>query len=372
MQIFGPKELAADVLQKDLCIGCGACTELCPYLHNYKGKTAMLFSCTRTQGRCYAHCPKADVDLDALYKSMFNKSYDGGPIGVCRKVLTSRAGPRMTAGKFQAGGTVSALAAYALQTGVIDAAILTDAKGLIPMSHLVNKPEDVIKFASSKYMAAPTAAMVNKGQQQGYKRMGMVGTPCQMTAVAKIRTNPLQKEHFEDPIGLAIGLFCTWSLDTRSLLAFLADKVDVDSIKKMDIPPPPAEIMVVETRRQRLEFPLSQIRALVPNSCSICPDMTSELSDLSVGVLEGRPDLNTLIIRTQKGDDLAQHAEKNGFLVTAEMPQKNLEHLRSAAGNKKQSAFRHLNERNLLGAADEGNRPALRVNESTLKRLIAE
>ena len=59
MHVFGSSELIEDVLNKDLCIGCGACVELCPYFKNHKGKTAMLFGCTLSQGRCFAFCPKA-------------------------------------------------------------------------------------------------------------------------------------------------------------------------------------------------------------------------------------------------------------------------------------------------------------------------
>lgn len=47
MQIFGPSELLEDVHKEDLCIGCGACVNLCPYFKNYRGKTAMLFPCAR-------------------------------------------------------------------------------------------------------------------------------------------------------------------------------------------------------------------------------------------------------------------------------------------------------------------------------------
>jgi coenzyme F420 hydrogenase subunit beta len=57
MPVFGPRELIEDVFKKDLCIGCGACVELCPYFKNYKGKTAMLYPCTLSRGRCFAFCP---------------------------------------------------------------------------------------------------------------------------------------------------------------------------------------------------------------------------------------------------------------------------------------------------------------------------
>ena len=128
MQVFGPNELIKDVLQQDLCIGCGACTELCPYFKNYRGKTGMVFSCTRTQGRCHAHCPKVEVDLDALFALMFDAPYEGEPIGIHRRVLSAKAGPRMTRGKFQAGGVVSALVTYAVQAGMIDAAVLDGSR----------------------------------------------------------------------------------------------------------------------------------------------------------------------------------------------------------------------------------------------------
>ena len=41
MHVFGSSELIEDVLNKDLCIWCGACVELCPYFKNYKGKSPL-------------------------------------------------------------------------------------------------------------------------------------------------------------------------------------------------------------------------------------------------------------------------------------------------------------------------------------------
>jgi coenzyme F420 hydrogenase subunit beta len=359
----------ADVLQKDLCIGCGACTELCPYFKNYKGRTSMLFSCTNKQGRCYAHCPKAEVDLDELSGFIFGKPYAGNPLGEYRKVLISKAGPNMSSGKFQSGGTVSALITYALREGMIDAAVLTDQKGLIPVPQLVSKPEDVVHFASSKYMSAPTVSALHQAQEQGYQRVGVVGTPCQLTAIAKIRTNPLRKEDFQDPVGLTIGLFCTWALDTRNLLQFLSERVDIHKIEKMDIPPPPAEILIVTLDDGEIEIPLSEIRELIPNSCSICPDMTAEWADLSAGVLEGKPGWNTLIIRTPKGEELVAKAEKAGFLITGEMRKENLEHLSMAAGNKKSRAIQRAVQEGLLNTSGNVGRAAFRMNDSTYQRL---
>ena len=104
MHVFGSNELIEDVLSRDLCIGCGACVELCPYFKNHKGKTAMLFPCTLSQGRCFAFCPKAEVDLDVLANRFWNAPYEGTPLGKYREVLMARAGERMETAAFQAGG----------------------------------------------------------------------------------------------------------------------------------------------------------------------------------------------------------------------------------------------------------------------------
>ncbi|UCF57976.1 MAG: Coenzyme F420 hydrogenase/dehydrogenase, beta subunit C-terminal domain [Deltaproteobacteria bacterium] len=372
MPVFGPNELLEDVIYNDLCIGCGACVDLCPYFKSHKGKTAMLFPCTLSQGRCYAHCPKAEVDLGELASKFWGEPYEGAALGKYRQVVVSRAGEKMEQGTFQSGGTVSALMTLALQSGMIDAAVLTEREGLVPVPRLVTSPEDVALCATSKYTAAPTLAAFNQAVEEGYSRIGVVGTPCQLMAVGQMRSNPLKKEDFKDPVALVVGLFCTWALDTRKLITFLSEKMDISKIQGMDIPPPPAEILVVQSGDGKVEFPLSEIRPMIVNSCHICPDMTSEWSDVSVGVLEGQPEWNTLIIRTEKGGALVEKACQEGYLQVKEIPEENLDHLRFAAGNKKKRALTTAGKQGLLNNNEERKRSALRINEEVVKRITEE
>ncbi|MCD4718078.1 MAG: 4Fe-4S binding protein, partial [Desulfobacterales bacterium] len=196
MQIYGPNELLKDVHERDLCIACGACVDLCPYFKTYRGKTAMIFPCDLEQGRCYAHCPKAEVDLDRLSENLRGKQYDGSPLGDYRSVFAAKAGDRMLEGPFQAGGVVSAIMAFALENAMIDSAVLTDREGLVPVPKIATSAREVVEFAGSKYMTAPTVAAVNRGAREGYTRMGFVGTPCQVTALEQMRSNPLDRADF--------------------------------------------------------------------------------------------------------------------------------------------------------------------------------
>lgn len=371
MQVYGSNELVEDVLKKDLCIGCGACVDLCPYFKTYNGKTAMIFPCTITKGRCHAYCPKAELDLSELSITLHGKPYDESPLGHHEKVWVACAGDKMSSGPFQAGGTVSALMTHSLKTGIIDAAVLTGQKGLVPTAELVTKADVVTCFAASKYTAAPTLSAVNQGIKKGFKKIGIVGTPCQMTSLAQMSMNPLGQDDFSCPVALKIGLFCTWALDTRKLVAFLKNRLDIAKIKAMDIPPPPAEILVVDIGTEIIEFPLNEIRPLVPSTCLVCPDMTSEWADVSVGVLEGEPAFNTLIIRTQTGKELVEKAISEGYIKIKEIPAENLEHLKTAASNKKKRALIKAMEEGLLNTSENGKRAMIRMDKTVVERIIA-
>jgi coenzyme F420 hydrogenase subunit beta len=331
----------------------------------------MVFPCTLTEGRCYAFCPKAEVDLDEISDRIYGKPYDGGPLGTYEEIRIARSGEKMSGGDFQAGGVVSALITVALEKGMIEGAVLTGREGMVPVPGIAKGPEDVVKFSLSKYTAAPTLCVLNSAAKEGRTGLGVVGTPCQMTAVTQMRANPTNRDDFTDPVSLTVGLFCTWALDTRNLIAFLSERVDVSRIRKTDIPPPPAEVFVVETDEERLEFPLDDIRPLVPGGCHICPDMTSEWADVSVGVLEGRPDWNTLIVRTDKGRRLVDEAVKAEFLELGELPAENLNHLETAASNKRKRALARAGQDDLLNTTEEGKHSALRLRQEIVDKILS-
>jgi coenzyme F420 hydrogenase subunit beta len=370
MHVFGPAELVEDVQKGGLCIGCGACVGLCPYFLNHKGKTVQIFPCSLQQGRCFAACPKIEVDLDEISGHHRQKSYEGTPLGGYVEALAARAGANMTVGAFQGGGAVSALLIQAMEQGMIESAILTGRDDNGPTPRIALSPAEILECVGSKFTAAPTLAALNQAVAENRARLGVVGTPCQMTAVAKWRTNPLAREDFADPVSLTIGLFCNWSLDQRLLYAFLAERLDTSRIKGMDIPPPPANVLIVDMGDERIEIPLDEIRPFIPETCGLCPDMTSEWADLSVGMFEGRPGWNTLLVRSEKGSALVASSVAAGLLITEPMPEINLGHLAGAAKNKKQRAFLKINERGLLNSSNDTVRAMLHVPRDVVDSIL--
>ena len=370
MKTYGSQALIENVIEQNLCIGCGACIALCPYFKSYKGKTANLFDCSLSTGRCFAYCPKVEVDLDGISQGLFQQAYDGSPIGFYRDIKTAKAGPKVVSKQFQNGGTLSALMMFALEKGYIDAGVLTGQENILPVPEVVTSSTDVLNYAGSKYSAAPTLAALNRGIKMGYTRVGVVGTPCQVLAIAQMRSNPLEETEFEDPVGLVLGLFCTWALDYRLFEGYLKAQLDISKIKKIDIPPPPANVMVVQTETDALEFSLEEIRQMVHASCRYCPDMTSEFSDISVGVLENQPAYNTLIIRTARGEQIVNDAVADGYLEIGDIPAESQSHLEWAAANKKKNAIAKMVQEKRINTTEEGRFSILRFSDAAIHRII--
>ena len=368
--IKGQKDIQKTVLDTELCTGCGACIDLCPYFKSYKGRTAILFPCTLKQGRCFAYCPKVEVDLDVLSQKFFGRLYDWNPLGSYQRIMISRAGEKVERAGFQAGGTVSAIVYFAIKRGYLDGAVLTDRDGLLPVPRFITKPEDVFTCASSKYTAAPTLSALNQGIKDGFKRIGIVATPCQALATALMRSNPLEEVNFVDPTGLVIGLFCTWALDFRSFEEFISTRVDIKKITKIDIPPPPTDMMEIYMGNgEKMKIPLDEIRQLIPEGCSYCIDMTAEFSDISVGVLEGHPDMNTLLIRTERGRKIVDEARKDGYLIVSDIPEENLEHLKWAAANKKRRGLTKAKQEKIINTLKGDKSSYLKLNTETLEKI---
>jgi len=342
MSTTGPQALVDAVIRADLCTGCGACVDLCPYFVSFRGRTVMFDDCDREEGRCFMFCPRITVDLDGISRKTTGDAYIGSPLGSYREIYKSKSA---VDGSYQAGGTVTSLVSFLMDSGEIDTAVLTGSEGIMPVAQVVTNTNDVSGAAGSKYSAAPTLQALNRAAHDGFEKIGVVATPCQAMATAKMKATGGVERNPGDQIAFVVGLFCTWALDYEKLFKYLGERLDISSITGFDIPPPPAEIFEVFTTGGKKTFPLSDIREMVKNSCEECLDMTSEFADISVGVMEGDPTFNTLIIRTEKGEEVVMRAQEKGVLILEKMPDEAREHLMNAAKNKKKRALERIHER---------------------------
>ncbi len=74
------------------------------------------------------------------------------------------------------------------------------------------------------------------------------------------------------------------------------------------------------------------------HGCKVCLDLTAENADLSVGMVEGRDECNTVIVRTARGKELMDSAINSGLIKTEILDQDRWNHLTHASINKKKQA----------------------------------
>ena len=348
--IKGQQELKKRVHETGLCTGCGACVNLCPYFATSRDKTVILDACDRDAGRCYAFCPRTPTDLDGLRRSMFEPEDLVPEIGALKGLYLTRAADEKVRGNAQHGGTVSALISLALAEGLIDTAVLAEGTfNALPRGRSVSDPDEVGGTSKSKFIVAPIVEEFNRAAKSDAERIGVVATPCQALALAKMRQKPFPKEPSNiDKLGLVVGLFCGWALSWRELSALLESRLGGAMITGLDIPPSKYHTMEVRTETGVIEISMDEVEPCIRESCTYCFDMTAEFSDLSVGSArlpegwEVARKWNQVIVRTRLGVELMDLAKRKGVLEFREVPEGNLEKLKQASMNKKAEAIRKL------------------------------
>jgi coenzyme F420 hydrogenase subunit beta len=349
----GSVDLEKEVLNEGLCTSCGACVGLCPYIKVVRDKVAVIEPCGITEGKCYDFCPRTLTDIAALDRGIFGKERSDSSLGSYISIEMAQARDSHVRSRAQYGGVVSALMTHSMNLGEIGAAVLTRPfnGGLMPTSAVVEESSQVLGCAGSNYVASATLAGLNKEMKQPRGSIGVVGIPCQILALRKMQAS--NHETGTGGVKLVVGLFCTWALSYKEFYEFLRGKVDPPLIKRLDIPPPPANILVVDTEAGAIEFPLDEIREFVKPTCGVCFDMTSEFADISVGMVEGMEDWNTVIVRTPEGARLIEKGKADGIIETRPLEEARLGHLREASLQKKRRAIGEIvrrtgDERNLL------------------------
>lgn len=217
-----------------------------------------------------------------------------------------RAGLKNPSAGAQWTGITTRIGERLLETGAVDA-ILTMTEDpedrWKPLPIIIDKASDMAKCRGMRMGYAPLLSLLEPAIAKGYKKMAVIGIPCQVYAL-----RALEKE-----LGLeklyVIGTPCSDNTTTENFhhflslissepeeinyLEFRADyhvEVRFKSGKKKEIP--------------FLQLPLSTLpNDFFPLTCRTCVDYTNVLSDITVGYMGGQGE-QWLIVRNERGEEL--------------------------------------------------------------------
>jgi coenzyme F420 hydrogenase subunit beta len=217
-----------------------------------------------------------------------------------------RAGLKNPSTGAQWTGITTRIGERLLETGAVDA-ILTMTEDpndrWKPLPIIIDKASDMAKCRGMRMGYAPLLSLLEPVIAKGYKKMAVIGIPCQVYAL-----RALEKE-----LGLeklyVIGTPCSDNTTTENFHHFLSlISSEPEEINYLEFRADyHVEVRFKNGKKKEIPFlqlPLSTLpNDFFPLTCRTCVDYTNVLSDITVGYMGGQGE-QWLIVRNERGEEL--------------------------------------------------------------------
>jgi coenzyme F420 hydrogenase subunit beta len=279
---------------RDLCTDCG-------------------ISRSSEPGRCGSACqfihPRYDELETQVHGRTRNASRVGGDeafFGPYRRMLRASLVPSRADLGAQWTGITTRIGERLLETGAVDA-VLTVAPDpedrWRPVPVLVTAPEGMAACRGMRMGYAPLLSLLEPARDAGYRRIAVIGIPCQVHALRALET-----ELGFDRIWV-IGTPCSDNTTTErfhEFLALLDDRPERISYLEfradyhVELRTDDGEVREIPF----LALPISKLPGdFFPLTCRTCVDYTNALADLTVGYMGGEGE-QWLVVRNDRGEEL--------------------------------------------------------------------
>lgn len=342
-------ELEHKVISPEICCRCGTCEAFCPRIEQKENRPT-LTDYDPLCGLCFAYCPRTFLDMGEIEGKLFGRARaEDEALGIFRMAASAQAAA--AAGRAQDGGVATALLVHALESGMIDCAVVTDRdEEWRTTARVARTPEEIISAAGTKYTISNSVVAIKEALEKGCEKIGFVGTPCQIQALRKVQLLEEPYEFGQEKIALLVGLFCMENFDYDELmeglvkgrLGLLPKDVARFEIKK-------GMFRVIDKEGIAHEVKIEETDRYTFKGCGPCFDFSSELADVSVGSV-GSPDgWSTVLARTETGEKLYSSALGAGAVQEKAISEKGLALAKRLAGSKGRRFESKSQEMNVSG-----------------------
>jgi coenzyme F420 hydrogenase subunit beta len=311
------ESLEKAVVSNEKCMGCGACVIVCPFacLDYVEEKPKLAKKCEKC-GICAKVCPRFEWQPSAVESFVFGRERKPEEtFGVYRHMTIAQASDEELRRKCQDGGVVTALLKFALEKGLVEAAVvsgLAQDKPLLPHPALATNTVELLACAGTRYTYSPNLFALKEGIAQKKKNLAYVGTPCQIQTIRRMEMASLKR--YVEPIKFTIGLMCTESFAYEGLVRHIQQTLGVSlgDIAKMNIK---GQLLITTKSGGIKAAPLKEVKKYTRQGCLPCHDFSGEFADISTGGL-GMNNWTFVIVRTIRGEEIFRDAEKAGVIKT--------------------------------------------------------
>lgn len=321
------KHLYEEIVATEICCSCSACIVACPH----KVLELSDFDPVQTDAKspfdncvhgeegcslCAMACLRLGPSLDIIEENLLG--YGRRPAEKVEGVYRWKTLARATEARFlergQDGGAVTALLAWALDTGELDGAVVAKPSDSVPWldePKLVRSTDELLASAGSRYTYCATPLGLKKAAEAKCKSVALVGVSCESTAVRQLAAEGIKR--WTRNLKLVIGLMCTETFDYD---AFMVGKVagergiPLDTVTKVNVK---GKVIVTLDDGTDVDIPLKEARPYANEWCHHCPDFAAEHADLSCGGL-GMEGWTMILVRTERGEDFMNRAVEAGIL----------------------------------------------------------
>ncbi len=349
----GYDQLVEEVIDAGICVSCGNCAAVCPlqYISMKENKpvqdTEKRDEIETTSGlacndcnTCAMSCPRIEPTYFWQKKELKRLAHEG-------EVKAARTTYKPIQDVCQDGGIVTTVFKYLLESGLADGIVVSQYNGdYNPVPVLVKTEEDLLKAAGTRYTVSPAyspLADIKQLKDDGYEKIAIVGTPCQIYALRKTQAiyNSQNMLIPHNIVTFAVGLFCAEEFDDKVLHDLGVDIADVAGfdVKKEGL------IISLKNGEKKI-IPHEDLEKYVREGCTVCSDYNSPYADLSVGSVGSSPGWSTVIVRTDAGRAVYQKLVENGLIEEATVDAKGLKLIDRMAQKKINNAQAKIEERN--------------------------
>ena len=275
-------------------------------------------------------------------------------LGKYTDIMTVRTSDKALQKKAQDGGIVSTLLIHALETGVIEGALVampTD-EPWNPQPYVATTPEEIVAAAGTKYVLCPmNDVMKTAAREYNLDKIGFVGMHCLTYAARKMQLYPIGARHLPKTLALLVGIFCTENFHYEGIKAIIEElhKVNLELVEKMDVTK--GKMIVTTKAGDEIGVPVKLTHNYVQPGCYVCPDLTARTADISTGSIGSPVGWSTVMPRTKVGKDVFQSAVDAGLFETKPIDSgpAGMELLTKLAQNKWDRSVKTRQERADLG-----------------------